>query len=320
MHREAREPATIRPLALDLARLWTAAPPDFVRGFTNLVYRIRIGDGPAYLRLTASSHRTREQLTAEVSLLLHLGRSGVPVSLPLAGRDGAFLYERSLDGTTYFACAFREAPGLPYEELPPGSDSWFFADAGRTLARIHNALDDPACADCSRFPWRDDLWSRFAAYVPESERAAWVLFAELESRLSHLPVDSPGFGLVHGDFTIMNLRAVPGQVTAFDFDSSCRHWRAYDLACFLHYFGARAERDRMFAYDRFLEGYAALRPLTSGAVAQIPLFGKMRILYSFLVFAKEWGFEGLRPEQHAYFDLRRKLFAEPPTWPGGCVA
>jgi Ser/Thr protein kinase RdoA (MazF antagonist) len=249
-------------------------------------------------------------------MLLHLAGSGVPVSSPVADRNGAFLHERFFDGTIHFACVFHEAPGLSYAELPPGSDSWFLTEAGRTLARIHNALDDPACSGWTRFHWSEDLWSQFAVYVPEREQAAWGLFARLQRELSGLPSGAPGFGLVHGDFTIMNLRAADGRVTAFDFDAACRHWRAHDLACFLHYFGARSESDRMLAYDRFLAGYSALRALGSDVVGQIPLFGQMRLLYSFLVFAKEWGFEDLSPDQQAYFDVRRRLFAQPPTWPG----
>jgi hypothetical protein len=42
----------------------------------------------------------------------------------------------------------------------------------------------------------------------------------------------------------------------------------------------------------------------------------MRLLYSFLVFAEEWGFEGLSAPQQAYFAARRRLFGAAPTWPG----
>jgi Ser/Thr protein kinase RdoA (MazF antagonist) len=134
--------------------------------------------------------------------------------------------------------------------------------------------------------------------------------------LATLPRTKPAFGLIHGDFTLMNLRTLPGRVTAFDFDSCCEHWRAYDLACFLHPFGARPDPERAIAYEAFLSGYSELRLLDASLVQQVPRFGKMRLLYSFLVFAREWRFENLTPEQEEYSQVRRRLFSEPPTWPG----
>jgi hypothetical protein len=88
------------------------------------------------------------------------------------------------------------------------------------------------------------------------------------------------------------------------------------LACFLHYFGARPEAERMVAYDTFLSGYSEQRVLDASLIQQLPRFGKMRLLYSFLVFGREWGFENLTPEQQEYFQVRRRLFSDAPTWPG----
>ena len=38
-------------------------------------------------------------------------------------------------------------------------------------------------------------------------------------------------------------------------------------------------------------------------IHQIPVFAKMRLLYSFLVFAMEWGFEDLSPEHRKAITL-----------------
>ena len=81
-----------------------------------------------------------------------------------------------------------------------------------------------------------------------------------------------------------------------------------------HYFGARPAL-RGLAYDRLLEGYATVRPVGDELVARIPMFAKMRLLYSFLVFATEWGFDDLDEEQEQYFQVRRRLFEGPAIWP-----
>jgi Ser/Thr protein kinase RdoA (MazF antagonist) len=317
MSREATESGVVRTLAEDLASHWGASAPEFIRSFSNIVYRFRCANGPLFLRITPAIHRSRQQILSELSLIRHLSDSAVPVSAPCPDREGRLIRESWADGATYFACAFREAEGTSYRELDRRSDRSFFCNSGRTLAALHNALDSfQPGAEFQRFAWQDDLWHSFAQIVPQREEAAWGLFQETMRWLATLPRTKPAFGLIHGDFTLMNLRILPDRVTAFDFDSSCEHWRAYDLACFLHYFGARPEAERMFAYDSFLTGYSELRVLDPSLIQQLPRFGKMRLLYSFLVFGREWGFDDLTPEQEAYFEVRRRLFSAPPTWPG----
>jgi Ser/Thr protein kinase RdoA (MazF antagonist) len=133
--------------------------------------------------------------------------------------------------------------------------------------------------------------------------------------LDQQPTDSSYFGLIHGDYCIGNLRFKGDEINVFDFDACCRHWYAYDIAIFLHYFGAGKEKARKLAYDNFLEGYAATSRFDRLMQNQIPMFGKMRLLFSYLVFAEKWGFENLEEFQERYFELRRRLFEADPTWP-----
>jgi Ser/Thr protein kinase RdoA (MazF antagonist) len=112
------------------------------------------------------------------------------------------------------------------------------------------------------------------------------------------------------------MRILPERITLFDFDSCCEHWYAYEIATFLHFFGGgQDEATRRQVYEEVLDGYASVAPLDDRTLAAIPLFGKMRLLYSFLVFAEAWGFKGLSPEQETYFAVRRRLFKQDPTWP-----
>lgn len=318
MSREETESHEVRSLAEHFASQWGSDALEFVRSFSNIVYRLHGADGPLYLRITPATHRSLQQIVSELSMIQHVCNAGVPASAPCPDREGRLIQESKAHGATYFACAFREAEGASYRELDRQSDRSFFCNSGYTLAALHNALDSfqPGPA-FRRFSWNDDLWHTFAQIVPQGEVAAWELFQETIRWLATLPRTKPTFGFIHGDFTLMNLRIVPGRVTAFDFDSSCEHWRAYDLACFLHYFGTRPENERMVAYDAFLSGYSQLRVLDARLVRQVPRFGKMRLLYSFLVFAREWGFHNLTPKQEEYFQVRRRLFSGPPTWPDG---
>lgn len=314
--REHTEPVELRDLVSSLSRHWTDQPVEFVRNFSNLVYRIP-GHPPAYLRITKEAYRSRAEIESELAMIRHLGASGVPAGQPIAARDGEIIHPATANGIPYSACVFTEAPGVSLHELPSPDLKTFFLESGRLMGRLHKALTKfERPRSFIRRPWADDRWVRFAELVPKKEVEAWELFTELRTWIDGLPTDSSGFGLIHGDFTIMNLRIAGPQITLFDFADSCDHWHAYEIACFLHLFGARDPATRELAYTNVLAGYAEARPVTAAMIEQIPLWGKMRLLFSFLIFAQEWGFENLTPDQEAYYALRRKLFQAPPTWPG----
>jgi amicoumacin kinase len=312
--RELVESAELRNLALACGSHWTESRLEFVRNFDNLVYRLQ--EQRAYLRITSETRRSTAQIESELEIILHAGANGVVASQPIPSSSGKLTHAIQVDGTTYTACVFAEAPGRSFQDSPPKDEATFFHSVGLATGRLHAALEhfEPS-PSFIRFDWKEDRWARFAALVPQGEREAWELFEELSDWTAALTTDSSVFGFVHGDLTIANLRHTENEIALFDFDACCRHWYAYEIAIFLHYFGARGPEARKLAYESFFGGYAKARPVSSKLLEQIPLFGKMRLLYSFLVFAEEWGFENLDDDAQAYFELRRRLFRAPPTWP-----
>jgi Ser/Thr protein kinase RdoA (MazF antagonist) len=292
------------------------AQPEYVRAFTNFVYLLRSNLGPCFLRVTSGAHRSEIQLASELEFLRFLSSRGVAVSEPVPSRSERLIHSTEIDGRTFHASVFRAAPGMEFGELSDASRRDFFRTAGRTMGRLHaEGRAFVPSRGFQRFRWQEDRWSRFAELVPETEKEAWRLHDELEEWTAVLPRDRSLFGYIHGDFTIVNMRVAPRHITLFDFDACCEHWYAYEIATFLHYFGGQDAPRRKQAYDCFLEGYAQTGAVDERVLSQVPLFGKMRLLYSFLVFAEAWGFQGLTPEQHSYFERRRRLFGMPPAWP-----
>jgi Ser/Thr protein kinase RdoA (MazF antagonist) len=309
------EPDWGRPVVDELMRSWGGAAPKFIRNFVNLVYRLEERPPFRYLRITPETHRSEDQIVSELAVVEHLGRCGLPASQPLPAADGRLIEVVQSGGARHFACVFDEARGDPPSAQQFESPA-FFRAAGHLMGTLHRELgrfERPA--GFRRFPWDADRWVRFAELVPRRERAAWALYDDLRSRLAVEATDESVFGLIHGDFTTENMRVEEGRITLFDFDASCDHWYAYEIAMFLHFFGGREPQVREMVYGNVLEGYAEARPASVTLRRHIPWFGKMRLLYSFLVFAERWGFDNLSPQQQQYFELRRKLFESPPTWP-----
>jgi Ser/Thr protein kinase RdoA (MazF antagonist) len=292
------------------------AEPEFVRTFSNDVYRLRESGAQFFLRITSGGRRSESELLSELRFVQFLATSGVPVSEPVPSRDGRLLHRTEIEGDVFYACVFREAAGSEFAKLPSAEKREFFRLAGRSMGLLHRVAGrfiPPGGFE--RPDWRQDRWVRFPELVPVGEREAWRLFRELQEWTHDLPRDRSTFGLIHGDFTILNMRIQSDRITLFDFDSCCEHWYGYEIATFLHYFGGQDDAGRRPAYHEVLEGYGETGSLLEETVASIPMFGKMRLLYSFLVFAETWGFDGLSPEQAEYFAHRRRLFAADATWP-----
>lgn len=317
--RESIEPTHLLPVAHALAAEWNIDPSqlEFVRVFHNLVYRYRDAKGARYLRITPDSHRSESEILSELHFVRALASAEISVALPVPTDGGGSVCSIEHEGERYHGALFEEAPGRPFIEIaadapPPRA---LIHEIGRTMGKLHRIARDYVRPEgFERFGWIEDRWDRFAVHVPRSEVEAWRMYEELMAWCAAQPRDDRRFGLIHGDFTIVNFRIDGARITLFDFDACCDHWRAYELAIFLHYFGGASRDRRAIIYDALLDGYASETTLDAIMIAQIPLFAKMRLLYSFLVFAEEWGFEGLNEEQERYFALRRSAFTAPSSW------
>ncbi len=315
---EHKEPEIARKAARAIAAEWRPeAEPQFIRAFSNYVYLLPLAEPRLYLRITPVDHRSEHELASELELVRFLKSRGIPVSEPVPSLAGRLVHTVVIDGNPLHGVVFAEAPGVPFTGLSAPERRGFFRLAGETIGRLHHeSRGFTPSPGFLRTRWWEDRWARFPEIVPEREKEAWNLYREIQEWTRGLSHEPAVFGHIHGDLTIVNMRILPGRVTLFDFDSCSEHWFGYEIAAFLHYFGAQDPGTRRQVYDDVLRGYASATTLDDRILAAIPLFGKMRLLYSFLVFAEMWGFEGLLPEQDNYFAIRRRLFGQEPTWPG----
>lgn len=317
MNREDIEPDDTKALVVGLASQWDLGQPEFVRAFDNTVYRLGGEANPHYLRLSSARRRSRLQVKSELDMLSFLASRDFPASAPVPTRDGSTLLEVSSDsGAVFLAALFTNSPGSDFFAHPPDDLESFVFRVGKTMATLHRELRSfPRPAGFERSHWKQDRWKQFEAVVPRSETSAWDFYLELFDWLNDQPTTQEQFGLIHGDFTVANLRFAPGNIHLFDFDASCDHWYAYELAAFLHLFGINPPEQRRKVYDALLSGYSSITPLPPGVLEQIPIFAKMRLLYSYLMAVLEWGFQNLSEKQEAYFEHRRRLFKQPSVWP-----
>ena len=287
------DPEALSPV---LGARYDLAPPircEFIRRGFNDHYRIWTADGRYVFRiyLNGKYYLSGEaDIRFELALLDHLSREGVPVSRPIAGKDGELLGMLA-DGTEERPFAlFSYAEGestrpLTVEQARP---------LGDTMARLHLTSDrfrsihpryhldlryllDEPVAQIGRLLY-ENRKGDLSAYMPRLE--------EIRRRIRALPTGGGAYGYIHGDPHGGNMHfTAANEVTLFDFDHGGFGWRAYDLAVC---------RDSMddAGWPEFLAAYEDRRPLSGAEVESIPLFRKIRPIWDLgdiLAMQAAWG-------------------------------
>jgi Ser/Thr protein kinase RdoA (MazF antagonist) len=280
---------------------------------TNQVYSFIESGKRRYLRLTSSRDRTKKQIEAELDFIAYLQRGGVNAMRPVASAAGRFVEEIGFAGDTLLVTVFEEAAGERFRYNPANLNKDHFKLRGKTLGRIHAlSMDYAPSVEVRRFAWDEDrLLLEAADFLPESEKIVWRAHGELKERLQAYPKSVQTYGLIHGDFGETNYRCLHGQLNIFDFDDSCYHWFAYDLAVTIYPHGWRTEGLQLLNW--LLEGYSENMHLDI-ALADITMFCQWRLIYMFFSYARTWGFENLTKQQAEWFAQKRENIARGYRW------
>ncbi len=96
----------------------------FLRAVENYVYEFEVAQRPLILRFTHSSHRTTEQVTAELEFVDFLGQQGVTVARAVPSLQGSLIEHLPVDGGYFSAAVFERAPGAKATfDLPADAQS-----------------------------------------------------------------------------------------------------------------------------------------------------------------------------------------------------
>jgi Ser/Thr protein kinase RdoA (MazF antagonist) len=219
----------------DTAGLW-AKPSrlEMIEDVENLVFDYESREGRRILRFTHSSHRTEDDVKAELDFVTYLADGGVRAARPVRSGNGRWTELVPVGDSFFTVCVFERAPGrwaLEHEDLH--RDERIVRDWGRTVGRMH-ALSKRY--DASRLRKRRPAWdpgqlkALAREHVPKAE--GW-LFQRIErtlDRIRMLPRGPENHGLVHNDLNPGNFFVDDGRITVFDFDDCSYHWFVVDIA------------------------------------------------------------------------------------------
>ncbi len=223
-------------------------------------------------------------------------------------------YLPSLAGDTlevvagHVACLTARAPGRHVGEQEALDQAFVRAWAG-TLGRIHAATRTWTGGGALR-DWQDEH-DGFRATCRDDAMAA--LWAELHERMTLLPTDPDGYGVVHNDLHHGNLLlAADGELTVLDLDVASRHWYATDLAILLVHplWSLRGHpSDARRFVDTAVEAYLARYPLPAARLEDVPLLAHYRM--ALFVLAMQQELDGGRPPDWLR-ELRAQLLTRRP--------
>lgn len=252
----------LRPeLITDAATQWDSTEEAILLDdVTKLVYKFTSPQGRRILRLTHSSHRTEEEIIAELDWMNFLIQQGIPVSCPLLSKNDRLTEHYSVENSYFVATAFEYAPGhFVNWENPQEWDPALIQTLSRITGRMHQVTKhyDPQHLRQRRLHWyEDDVLRKAIDYLPIDQRQVATDLERLLLRFSHITPTTDDYGLVHGDLNPTNFHVNDGQLILFDFDDCAYNWFINDIAIALPlYSGLLVSRDWEAKVTEFLRWY-----------------------------------------------------------------
>ena len=295
--------ALLTPARIDaIAARWGASGRSvrFLRALENFVYEFEAAGRPLILRFTHSSHRTTDQVTAELEFVDFFGRQNVPVAHAVPSLSGRLIEHLPVDDTFFSVAVFEKAPGAkPTFDLPAETQDTLYRDWGGMLGSMHRHA--PKYREGRGDPRRhvgieDDNIRNAATYLPAKHHSLLPMLAGLLTEIRQFPTTPLHYGLLHTDCHHGNFHVDGRHLTAFDFDDCCHHWFAYDLAIPVWHFPLK-DRGQDPALDRavlthffqeFIRGYQEQNPFQREWLDQLKLFFRLRDMQLFIFNWKTW--------------------------------
>ncbi len=269
-----------------LLALWHATPDTLthVREGANSVYEFQALGSRHFLRVTEESHRSRDQLEAELDFVRFVASRDVAVALPQASVRGEWVETLHRNGAPIrHAVVFSAAPGRHFQFFSSDIARPLFHAWGLAMGTLHLASKDFVPPTSRRRPsWSEqDTTACRLEIIPETEKEARCEYHRITEWLESVPTNT-SWGLIHGDFERTNFVLDDGTLWLYDFDDACYHWYIADIAHAVWAFRNAPRSDRTMFLVWFLEGYQERCPLDVDVREHVSWFVRLRTLALFI--------------------------------------
>ncbi|KMM39486.1 phosphotransferase enzyme family protein [Guptibacillus hwajinpoensis] len=283
--------------------------------FENYVYEVKRGEQLWILRLTHSSHRSFDEIQAELDWINELHRQGVNVSRTDSGHRVEMI---PVEKGCFYACLFDKVPGYAVKTDDSAFRSELFEAWGREIGKMHRISMNYQPANGKRERWDQGDLLRFDHYLTRSDDANIITEGErLVDEIKSFHETGKTFGLIHSDVHHGNFFYDGNEIHIFDFDDSMYHYYSSDLAIPVYYavwdkYGDESLQVRSafateFLYS-FLKGYRMEATISNEWLKTIPCFLKLRDFELYTVFNKKFNVDRMQEkEKKALENIRHRL-------------
>ncbi|PKO05774.1 MAG: hypothetical protein CVU41_10145 [Chloroflexi bacterium HGW-Chloroflexi-3] len=282
----------------------------------NFVYQFRSENRWKILRITHSSHRSEEQIVAELDWVNYLHDYGVPVANPYLSKNKRFTEVFPVQDSYFTAVAFTFAPGQLIENADPAQwNTALFQNLGRIMGKMHKATKgfNPIHLPERRPEWYEvDMLKNARQYLPPDQKEAADEMNEILQQFSQLPTSPDDYGLVHNDVNPTNFHVENGKITLFDFDDCAYNWFINDIAVAMPLYSSMFKEPdwetRLCEYIVwFMRGYEEENYLDDKWLNLLPICLRLQNLIT-LVAMHQANVPG--SQYHSFYELVLKTYRE----------
>ncbi len=260
-----------------------------VGGFENFVFEYRKNDEEFIMRFVHSSHRSENQVYAELEFIDYLDKYNARVSTVVHSINENLLEVIRINDSEYFIiCVFEKAPGgtVKKEDL---TDE-FYIMFGEEVGRMH-ALTKKYNPNHKRIHWdQEPLLEMAQKCLPKKDKKIEETYLNLVKRLQKLPKNDENYGLIHTDLHFGNMFISSGELTFFDWDDSAYKHFISDIAivifyhfCFYDLSQEAIDEGSARILDLFLKGYRRQNSIDVEFLSNLNDFLMLRTIILYIV-------------------------------------
>jgi len=271
---------------------------NLIGGFENYVHGYKINNKDYVLRITHSSHRSKDQLCGELEWIEFLYEKGTNVYKPVHSVNNVLVEEIKLKNSSFFIVSFEKALGKSIWRKDYDDD--YLISWGRSIGKMHKVTNDfmPSKAEYKRINWHDNQIVT-GTFIPDSDIKMKEVLSDTIAHIKTLPVDKNSYGLIHTDIHSGNMICDKQKnLKIIDFDDSAYMHFISDLTIAVYYGTWHLNHDPELRADyakkifnKILEGYRQEFLLAKMWLAEIPHFLKLRDITLYCVF-----YQKIKPE------------------------
>lgn len=285
--------------------------------FENYVFEVKDDQRSWILRFTHSSHRSLEEIQAELLWVNELAEEGVHVSRVYPSIKKELIESFPTSKGTFYACLFEKVPGKAIKVNDEMFGPVLFEAWGKEIGKMHR-LSMKKKASIQRQRWDEGDLLHFDRYLSKSEDASIMIEGKrLIEEIQTFHETGRTFGLIHSDVHHGNFHYDGKAIYLFDFDDALYHYYISDIAIPVYYAvwhkcGTASLADRSsFATEflrSFLKGYQEEVNVSYEWLKTLPYFLRLRDFELYTVFHKKFDMKNLGEKEKAMLQgIRERL-------------